>query len=76
MVWQDGKICIDKVGAIVIGVVVALGARLDLLAMVGIQIGIPYIGFVLTGLLMSRGASFLHDIIGKVNQIYQQSKPE
>jgi hypothetical protein len=76
MLWADGKFSIDRLGAIIVGVVVSLGAKLDLLDMVGIHIGIPYVGMILTGVLLSRGANFLHDIIGKINQIYQDSKTE
>lgn len=69
MVWQDGKICIDRIGALVVGLLLAIGTQLDLLAMVGIPVIIPYLGIVLTGLLISRGANFIHDLFGAVNTV-------
>lgn len=74
MVWDKGKVSIDRVGAIAIGLLIALGTGFDILKMVDVPINIPYIGMILTGILISRGANFVHDLLGKVNNIYQNSK--
>lgn len=74
MVWQDGKVSVDRVGALIIGLLLAIGTRLDLLAIVGIPIYIPYLGTVLTGLLISRGANFAHDIFETISSLYQGTK--
>lgn len=66
MVWQNGKICVDRVGALVVSLVVCFGAKLDLLTLVGLTVN-PYVGIVLTGILLSRGSSFLHELIEKIN---------
>jgi len=71
MVWQPkealgaerGKINPDKIGALVVGLLIAFGSGLDLPAMVGIPMAIPYLGIVLTGILLSRGAGFVHDLL-------------
>jgi len=39
----------------------------DLLHLAGVDLRLPPIGMVLTGLLISRGASFVHDIWANVN---------
>lgn len=66
MVWQEGKLSIDRIGALVIGVLIAVGAGLDLPAIVKIPVAIPYVGMVLTGILISRGANFIHDLVKKI----------
>ena len=74
MTWQNGKLSIDRVGALVIGELLAIGAGMDLLAMVGVPLKIPYIGLVLTGLLISRGANFVHDLLASINNVQQNTK--
>lgn len=52
--------------AAVLGVVVAIGYNLDLIAMFGVESTIPYLGVVLTGLIISRGSNFIADLLKKV----------
>lgn len=69
LVWQNGKISVDRIGTIVIGVLLAVGTGLDIMNIIGIPMRIPYVGVVLTGLLLSRGANFLHDIFNSVKSL-------
>jgi len=69
MVWEKkaladskGRINPDKIGALAVGILVAFGARMDLFVLVGIPLSIPYLGYILTGVLISRGANFVHDL--------------
>ncbi len=66
MVWQQGKLSVDRIGALAVGLLLALGAQLDLFALVSIPISIPFVGMVLTGVLISRGANFVHDLLKKI----------
>ncbi len=66
MVWQNGKICVDRVGALVVSLLVCFSAKLDLLTLVGLAIN-PYVGMFLTGILLSRGSNFLHELIEKIS---------
>ncbi len=63
MVWQEGKISIDRIGALAVGIIFAVGAGLDLCAYLGICFVLPVVGQVLTGVLLSRGANFIHDLL-------------
>lgn len=74
LVWQNGKVSIDRIGAIVIGLLMSLGTGLDLLSVVGLNIRIPFVGMILTGLLISRGANFLHDLLKKVDQVNEPTE--
>ncbi|MGI6467741.1 MAG: hypothetical protein GXZ09_03240 [Syntrophomonadaceae bacterium] len=63
LVWQKGKLSIDRVGALLTGLLIAVGAGLDLFKLVDISFFHPLIGQVLTGILLSRGANFVHDLL-------------
>jgi hypothetical protein len=68
MTWQEGKLSIDRIGALVVGLAVAIAAGLDLPGLVEIPFNVPYLGMVLTGILISRGANFLHDLVIKIQK--------
>ena len=51
----------------VIGVAMCVAAHVDALAVLGVEIVIPFIGQIITGLLVSRGSNFLHAIWKKIN---------
>lgn len=48
--------------ALVVSIFVCVMAQFDLFDMVGWQLMIPYVGSVLTGIAVSRGANILHDL--------------
>lgn len=62
MVWEKDKINIDRLGSILITIMIALGTGIDFFKMVGLPLLIPYAGSILTGIIASRGANFLHDL--------------
>ena len=66
LVWQEGKININTIGALIVGIVVSILAKIDIFAMQGISLSIPLRGWSLTGRLMSRGANFIHDLFNKI----------
>ncbi len=74
LTWQNGKLSIDRVGALLIGELLAIGTGLDLMAMVGVPLKIPYVGMILTGLLISRGANFIHDLLASISNVRQNTK--
>lgn len=72
--WQNGKANYDRIGAVAVGELVAIGANMDFLAAVGLKMNIPYVGMILTGLLISRGANFMHDIMTSLNNVMTRNK--
>ena len=48
MVWQEGKININTIGALIVGIAVSILAKIDIFAMQGITLSIPLIGWILT----------------------------
>lgn len=49
------------------GIVAALNYDLDLFELVGLEGQYPAVGAVMTGLVISRGANFASDLIGRIN---------
>ena len=54
--------------AAVLGVVLCIAASVDLLATAGLNISVPYMGSIMTGVLISRGASFIHDVWNRITE--------
>ena len=56
MPWQ--MIC-----SLVLGIITSMSYKLDLPKHLGLKSTIPYIGIILTGILISRGSNYLFDIL-------------
>lgn len=74
-VFVNKTVMWQKIVSIVLGIVVATGFGVDLFAMFGLTSTIPYLGTVLSGLLMSRGANYINDILAKITS-YKNDKVE
>jgi len=49
--------------ALAIGVVLAIAYSVDLLALVGLQSGIPLISYVVSGIVIGRGSNYVNDVV-------------
>lgn len=67
MIWQNGKFSIDKIGSLVISILICILAKIDIFPIVNLSIMIPVIGSILTGIIVSRGANFVHDLFNKIS---------
>ena len=76
LIWEKKKLSIDRVGALVLGITIALGTGIDLFATVGLPINIPYLGLILTGIIISRGANFIHDLFKITEEVKVKRKAE
>ena len=68
-IWDKGKLNPDRGGALVIGIIIALAAGVDICTALGLTIVYPVIGQLLTGILISRGANFIHDLFKSIQQL-------
>jgi hypothetical protein len=57
---------VKKVASIVLGVGVCIVYRVGLIALLGVEGGIPMVDFILTGVIISRGSNFLNDILTRI----------
>ncbi len=57
----------EIVVSLALGIIVAIGYNLDLPSYLNLNSHIPYLGNVLTGILLSRGSNYLFDVLGKLS---------
>ncbi|MBQ9959987.1 MAG: hypothetical protein IJP01_06485 [Oscillospiraceae bacterium] len=50
---------------VLLGVAVCILYGCDLLAVMSLVTPVPYVGNVLTGILVARGSNYIYDVIGK-----------
>lgn len=74
MFWQEGKISNDRIGALVVGIILVWSTDLDVMSVLGMPVRFKIIGILLTGILISRGSNFVHDIFNSVNAINNNTK--
>jgi len=66
---------VDAIGCLVIALLLCFGTGTDLLALIGVPLVIPYLGIILTAVLIYRGSTFLHDVLAGINDIRTNNKP-
>ena len=55
--------------SLIFGIFIAVAYKIDLLKFADIESEIPYIGCILTGILISRGSNYIYDFMSKILQI-------
>ena len=66
LIWQKGKLSIDMLGALIMSIAVCMLTKTDIFELVGIEISIRYIAYALTGIIVGRGANFVHELFNKL----------
>lgn len=61
--------------AAALGVLLCLAYGADLLALLGYPASIPFVGSVLTGLLISRGSNVFNDLVSRLNVVPLPAAP-
>lgn len=74
MLWKNGKFNINKLGSVIIGILLCIITNADILTFVGFKVTMPLVAQILTGLLISRGANFISDIYGSIYNVQCKSK--
>ena len=69
MVYQKGKLLISRIGSLVISILICVVANVDIFPVVGVSMSIPFIGSILTGIVVSRGANFVNDLFSKLKGV-------
>lgn len=68
MTFEGGKFSINRLGALIISIVVALGTKINLFEILDFEMA-QVLGSILTGILISRGANVLHDLLNKIQAL-------
>ena len=62
----NGDFSFSMLFSIVLGILIAVAYKLDLPEYLDLKSSIPYVGNVLTGILISRGSNYIYDILKTV----------
>lgn len=57
---------VKKVASIVLGVGVCIVYKVGLIALLGVEGGIPLVDYIATGIIISRGSNFLSDLLTRI----------
>lgn len=76
MIWDSNKFNWNNVGALLVSILVAVFTGVDVFPALGINGLIPYVGSILTGILISRGSNVIFDVLKKINQVLSGAKVE
>lgn len=52
--------------SLALGVVLAVAYRIDIPSMVGLMSPVPYVSFIVSGIVIGRGANYTNDLIGSI----------
>lgn len=63
--WRTAAL---RFAAMVAGVVLCVAARADLYDVLGLRFALPWLGQALTGVLISRGANYVSDFMGRMTR--------
>ena len=70
----DRKIKWQMIAAVALSIAVCLAYSLDIPALIGIEGTVPYVGNIITGILVSRGSNYIYDLVGllkgKKSEVY------
>lgn len=66
MIWENGKFSVNRIGALLLSILVCFLAKIDVFEIVGIALGIKAIAYILTGVIVSRGANFVNDLFSRI----------
>lgn len=69
MIWEDGKFNVNRLGALILSIIIAVGTRTDLFELLKLDIFVPVLGSIFTGILISRGANVVHDLLKKIQSL-------
>ncbi len=60
--------CWQMALSLALGILVAVAYKLDLPLYFNLKSDIPYVGCILTGILLSRGSNYVFDLITKISR--------
>jgi hypothetical protein len=76
LIFVSKSINWKQVASLAIGVALAVLANIDLLAAVGVTFTVPFVGVVLTGIILSRGPGYVADFLKLIQTAKTQTIPD
>lgn len=66
MVYDKRKVNFNMIGSLCLSIMICALARINIFEIVGISLIFPVIGYIMTGIIVSRGANFVNDLFSKL----------
>lgn len=66
MIYDKNKFNISMLGSLILGIVVCVIFGIDIFPIVGLNAIVPFIGSIFTGIIVSRGANFVNDLLKRL----------
>lgn len=66
MIYDKQKFNINMLGSLLLSMIVCVLAEIDIFKIIGINLIVPIVGSLLTGIIVSRGANFVNDLFKKL----------
>lgn len=66
MIYDKRKINVNMIGSLLLAMLVCVLTKINIFEIIGIKIIVPVVGELLTGIICSRGANFINDLISKL----------
>ena len=66
MIYDKDKFNISMIGSLVLGIIVCVIFKIDIFPIVGLNAAIPFVGSIFTGIIVSRGANFVNDLLKRL----------
>lgn len=57
MIWDKNKLNINMLGSLLLSMIICVLAQINIFKIVGIELIVPIIGYLLTGIIVSSGTS-------------------
>ena len=67
MIWDKNKLNINMLGSLLLSMIICVLAQINIFKIVGIELIVPIMGYLLTGIIVSRGANFVNDLFSRLN---------
>lgn len=66
MIWDKNKLNFNMIGSLLLSMIICVLAQVNIFEIVGINLIVPIIGSLGTGVIVSRGANFVNDLFKKL----------
>lgn len=66
MIYDKNKFNISMLGSLILGIVVCIIFGIDIFPIVGLNAIVPFVGSIFTGIIVSRGANFVNNLLKRL----------
>ena len=66
MIWNKNKLNFNMLGSLSLSMIICVLAQINIFEIIGINLIVPVVGSLLTGIIVSRGANFVNDLFKKL----------